>query len=248
MSQGIILAAGLGRRMGDITKATPKSLLKIDGLPIIERNIQFMADAGLERVVLVVGYMKERFSYLEEKYRQANLVLVENEDYETSNTVSSMWAARSFLDRPTFVTTADIYLKENIYEKYPCCGCCYVLRPSAQLGKPEWTATLDINGRIVAVDEHSLQGHSYTGISHWDEKGLRIIRRKLDQLNWSDASQRALYWDALLLDELKSLSVKAEILEDDKEIYEFDDLSDIEKFEGLEGIQVDACRLMSCSG
>lgn len=49
MKQSIILAAGLGSRLKEITKITPKSLIEINEQPILERNIEFMIEAGIKK-------------------------------------------------------------------------------------------------------------------------------------------------------------------------------------------------------
>lgn len=116
MKQGIILAAGLGSRLRNITKNTPKSLIQINKKPIIEKNIEYMIEAGVDRIIVVIGYMREKFEYLEKKYENANLVLVYNEDFDSSNTVSSMFCAKKYLDCETYITTADILLRENLFK------------------------------------------------------------------------------------------------------------------------------------
>ena len=161
MKQGIILAAGLGSRLPEITVKTPKSLIRVDSKPILERNIEFMFQAGLDRVILVLGYKKDKFSYLKEKYGD-RIILVVNEEFESTNTVSSMNCASSYFTCDSFVTTADIYLKINPFEKYSADYSFYLLRPFLSFQKPDWVAMLDERKRFLSVDVHSTQGYSYT--------------------------------------------------------------------------------------
>ena len=77
MKQVIVMAAGLGSRLKELTKETPKPLLKVNGKPMLETNIEYMIDAGIDRVVIIVGYLKEKFVYLKEKYQgQIEIVFV----------------------------------------------------------------------------------------------------------------------------------------------------------------------------
>ena len=226
MRQGIILAAGLGTRLSEITVKTPKSLIRINSKPILERNIEFMFEAGLERVIIVLGYMKSKFEYLQEKYGK-KIILVENAEYASSNTVSSMYCASRFFTCDSFVTTADIYLKTNPFQKYIADYSFYLLRPYLSLQKPDWVAVLDDDNRFISVDKHSTEGYSYTGISYWKYKDLLYIKEKLQSIEWNDESQRKQYWDELHIHDYESFVLHAIILESNDEVFEFDDMDDI---------------------
>ena len=80
----IILAAGLGSRFKDITKKEHKSLLKIGGKPNLERTIEYLTDAKVEKIIIVVGYLKEKFDYLKEKYGDI-IEFVYNDKYREYN-------------------------------------------------------------------------------------------------------------------------------------------------------------------
>lgn len=228
MKQGIILAAGLGTRLPEITVKTPKSLIRVNSKPIVERNIEFMFEAGLERVILVLGYMKNKFEYLQEKYGK-RIILVENKEYASSNTVSSMNCASRYFTCDSFVTTADIYLQTNPFQKYMADYSFYLLRPYLSFQKPDWVAMLDDDNRFIAVDTHSSEGYSYTGISFWKYRDLLYIKKKLQAIKWNDDCQRKQYWDELLLNDFDEIAVHARILESNDEVYEFDDMGDVDQ-------------------
>lgn len=230
MKQSIIFAAGLGSRLKEITKITPKSLIEINGQPILERNIEFMIEAGIERIIIVVGYMKEKFFYLKEKYPNVNIEFVINDKYKEFNTIYSMYLAKDYLNEDSFITTADIYLKSNLFLKYHEEDYSFYLLKNSkkQLEKEEWTATLNEKNKIVRVNLHSYSGHTYTGISCWKAKDLSILRNKLENINWSSENIKQSYWDELMLDEIGRIDLFAKILENDDEIYEVDDMNDLE--------------------
>ena len=238
MEQGIILAAGLGSRLKEITKVTPKSLLRVNEQPLLERNIEFMIEAGFKRVILVTGYMSERFQYLKEKYADIDLIILFNEDYASSNTVSSLFRVKDLFDFDSYITTADIYLRVNPFTKYKGNENFYILRPAAYFEKPDWIAELNEEKQFISVDVKGQEGYSYTGCSHWTKEGLQFIKEKLENIDWENKNERNMYWDELLLPYFSNFKLYAKILEDNTEIYEFDDLGDIHMFEKEQGVKV----------
>jgi len=92
--RAILLAAGMGTRLRPITNETPKSLIKINGEPLLERQIRFLREIGIEEIIVVTGYLYEKFEYLKDKF---NVKLVHNEKYETYNNIYTMYLVRDFL-------------------------------------------------------------------------------------------------------------------------------------------------------
>lgn len=114
VDNAIILAAGLSSRFVPLNFEKPKSLLKVKGEILIERQIEQLIEAGIEEIIIVVGHMKEQFEYLSDKY---GIILVESTEYKERNNHSSIFAARQYL-KNTIVTSSDLYFSENIFEKY----------------------------------------------------------------------------------------------------------------------------------
>ena len=65
----IIIAAGMGTRLNPLTLSIPKPLVKRFGKPMIEKNIEYLLQEGIEEIVIVTGYMKDMFEYLRDKYK-----------------------------------------------------------------------------------------------------------------------------------------------------------------------------------
>ena len=83
----IILAAGFGMRMVPINVEVPKGILEIKGEPLIERLIKQLHEVGVFNIDIVVGFMKEQYEYLIDKY---DVNLVYNKDYMTKNNLFSL--------------------------------------------------------------------------------------------------------------------------------------------------------------
>ena len=102
--QAIILAAGIGKRLKDVTEGMPKCLLKIGGRTILERQLDALS--GFD-VVMVVGYKADMLKKL-----YPNLKFVYNPDYETTNTIHSLGLALNGKD--TFVLNGDVIFDKKI--------------------------------------------------------------------------------------------------------------------------------------
>jgi len=114
IKNAVILAAGVSSRFVPLCFETPKALLEVKGEVMIERQIRQLREKGITEIVIVVGHMKEKFYYLQEKY---GVRLVETDTYKVRNNHASVYAAREYLGN-TIITSADLYFNENIFQKY----------------------------------------------------------------------------------------------------------------------------------
>ena len=65
--RAILLAAGMGTRLRPLTLDTPKSLVKVNGRPMLETQIEFLREKGISEIIVVTGYLSEKFEYLKDK-------------------------------------------------------------------------------------------------------------------------------------------------------------------------------------
>ncbi len=84
----VIMAAGLSSRFAPISYERPKGTLKVRGEILVERQIRQLHEAGITNIALVVGYKKEYFFYLADKY---GVDIVVNREYATRNNNGSLW-------------------------------------------------------------------------------------------------------------------------------------------------------------
>ena len=89
------MAAGVGKRMRPVTLQTPKPLVKVNGIRMIDTVIRGLHDNGIFEIYVVVGYKKEQFYNLPNEY--PGLVLIENPYYATCNNISSLYVARNYI-------------------------------------------------------------------------------------------------------------------------------------------------------
>lgn len=104
--KAIILAAGLGTRLRPMTENTPKALVQVNQKPLVEYQIEFLKERGIDDIIIVVGYLKEQFDYLKEKY---GVRLVFNDKYADYNNFYSLYLVKEELAN-SYVIDADNYL------------------------------------------------------------------------------------------------------------------------------------------
>lgn len=106
----IILAAGKSNRLAPFTYEKPKGMFIVKNEVLIERQIEQLIEAGVNEIYVVVGYMKEKFFYLEQKYPQVTLLV--NNKYGKLGNIYSLYVARQYL-KNTFICCCDHYFIEN---------------------------------------------------------------------------------------------------------------------------------------
>ena len=81
----VFIAAGMGTRIGNIVKDSPKSFLEIDGKKIIEHHLDNINNLGIKKAIFVVGYQKEQFyNHIGYKYKNVEVEYVDSPDYATT--------------------------------------------------------------------------------------------------------------------------------------------------------------------
>ena len=108
-----ILAAGYGLRMVPINTEEPKGLLEVNSEPLIERIIKQLHEVDITDISIVVGFMKEHYEYLIDKY-DVNLIV--NTHYSTRNNVYSLYLAKDRL-KNSYVIPCDVWFKNNPFSK-----------------------------------------------------------------------------------------------------------------------------------
>ena len=158
----LIIAAGFGSRFVPLTFETPKGLLEVFGERMIERQICQLHEVGITDITIVVGYLKEKFEYLIDRY---GVRLLYNPEYETKNTLATIYRAKDVLKgRNMYILSSDNWLRENMYHRYEC-GAWY--SASFQKGETaEWCLSFNKKGRITGVqvggtDQWFMYGPAY---------------------------------------------------------------------------------------
>lgn len=109
----LILAAGRGTRIAELTGGSPKSFLELGGRKIIEHQIDCVERAHLGEIVVVTGYEAE---YVEASLRDRSVVFERNPFYERCNVLGSVWFGRHHLSSGFYFMHADTFFECGIFE------------------------------------------------------------------------------------------------------------------------------------
>ena len=109
----VILAAGLGSRLGNITKNIPKCLLEINEQSIIERQIEILKNNNISNIIVVVGFKKNMI--IERLNNQVEFVI--NDEYDSTNSSYSLWCARDYLKNGWIHLNCDLLFEEEILQR-----------------------------------------------------------------------------------------------------------------------------------
>ena len=91
---GVILAAGMAKRLRPLTDTMPKCLLKVGGRTLLERTVDAMHQAGITEFVVVTGYRGDMIrEFLMAHFQQFSFHFLHNADYEHNNNIYSLWMA-----------------------------------------------------------------------------------------------------------------------------------------------------------
>ncbi|MBI4079795.1 nucleotidyltransferase family protein [Candidatus Kaiserbacteria bacterium] len=154
--QCVILAAGRGTRMDELTTATPKPMLPIAGKPLLEYKIEALPE-GFDEVILIVGYLKDVIKrHFGSRYGDKTVRYVEQS--ELNGTAGALWAAKDLLhDRFLVMMGDDIYAREDIEACVEKENAWVLLVQELPEMHRAGYVSLDEEGRISGIVESSIE-------------------------------------------------------------------------------------------
>lgn len=114
VNNAIIMAAGYSARCMPLSNVMPKGLFKIKGEILIEREIRQLIEAGIKEIIVVTGFLAEKFDYLKEKY---GVIIIHNEDFDKYNNMASLHIAQEYINN-SYILCSDNYYEANVFHKY----------------------------------------------------------------------------------------------------------------------------------
>ena len=116
--QAIILAAGMGKRLGDLTKDNTKCMVKVNGVPLIDRLLTQLSRFSLVKVIIVIGYEGKKLrDYIGQEYKGLAIEYIENSIYNTTNNIYSLSLAKQQLQEDdTLLIESDLIFEDSLFD------------------------------------------------------------------------------------------------------------------------------------
>ena len=224
VKRAVFLAAGFGSRLVPVTLNTPKPLVRVKGVRMIDTLLDAVVKAGIEEVYIVRGYLAEQFDQLLYKYPMIRFL--ENPIYNEANNISSALCARHLLQN-AYVLEADLVLyNPELITKYQF--------TSNYLGVPvEVTDDWCFKLKNKIISKMSIGGtncyHMY-GISYWNAADGAKLYNDIEKVYHMPGGKER-YWDQVALEyciEDYQIEVRPCTFDD---IIEIDSYSDLKKLD-----------------
>lgn len=215
----------MGTRIRPISENTPKPLIPVKGTPMIETNIKSLIEAGVEEIIIAVGYKKEKYLYLKEKYD--NISFVENKEYTSKNTISSFYAAKEYLrDKNCYISESDLYIAAPSLTKGEMDKSRYLLR-KVEPQNYEWGFHLEgdkIKKVVRPVEDVYLDHHMY-GVAYWMSEDINKLIDAIEEAYKHPGHEQKAYDEIAneIFDEIDMGYIEVE----NGQIYEVDALEDL---------------------
>ena len=185
----VILAAGFGSRLVPVTLDRPKPLIRVNGVRIIDTVIDALLDAGVGDITVVRGYKKECFDELLEKY--PFLRFVDNDLYDSTNSISSARAALEHIRDGCYICEADLLVSSpEVIRKYHT--------SSDYLGSfaretDDWSLE-EKDGWAVNYKKGNTQCFNCYGISYWTPEDCDKLREDIESV-WNEPGGRDVFYE-----------------------------------------------------
>ena len=224
VDNAIIMAAGYSARCMPLSNVMPKGLFKIKGEILIEKEIEQLLEAGITEIIVVTGFMSDKFEYLKDKY---GVILVNNKDYDKYNNMASLYEAREYM-KNSYILCSDNYYEENVFHKYvfdSYYSCIY-----SQGYCDEFCVTsVDDEGYITGIHRGGSKAWYTIGDAFFNaEFSSKFCKFMIDE--WDNLQTRNMLMDDFHIKHIRDLKLQ-KVERPGKTILEFDTLEEIKEYD-----------------
>lgn len=179
----VILAAGRGSRLGELTEDIPKALLEVAGRTLLQRQLEVLRSLKIAPVYILTGFAREKF----EVYLSDDVIEIFNERWISANNLVTLATAGEILDNGFLLLNADVLFQPLILERLlanPAPNVLVVDREK-KLGEEEMKVSLDGDGKITDISKTIPQQRAdgeYIGIARFDAMGAKSLRSAMSEI------------------------------------------------------------------
>lgn len=194
IKRAIIMAAGIGKRMQPVTLKTPKPMVKINGMRMIDTVIQAIQANGITEIYIVVGYLKEQFKVLVDEY--PGVTLIDNPYYDTCNNIASLYVARDYIENAIILDGDQIIYNDSILEpNFERSGYNAVWTDEPT---DEWLMTVEDGIVTHCSRTGGNRGWQLYSISRWSVEDGKKLKHHLE-IEFDKKQNRQIYWDDVVM-------------------------------------------------
>ena len=224
VDNAIIMAAGRSKRCMPLSNYLPKGLFEIKGDTMVERQIKQLHDAGVKEIVLVVGYLKEKYYEMAKNY--PGLIVIDNEEWAEKNNISSLYAAKDYI-KNSYICCSDNWFAHNVYRDYVY-DSYYAAKYSDEFINEDCVKAFDENGYMREVKRGGEKSWYIIGEAFW-RKDFSDKFKDYMVKEYYDPEMKYMLWDHFYAKHIDTLNMKIRKT-DDAECKEFDTTEEIIAF------------------
>lgn len=244
--RGIIFAAGMAQRLGELTKELPKCCLPINQFEtILARNLSLMSKYGFEEIIIVTGHAEEKIKKEVRSFTEQiqDIKLVHNEFYKDRNNIYTAYLVRNLINENTLIFNSDIVFDEKILAKAveemkSNKDSFMIIDNHKRLVDEDMKVLLDESRRIIRINKHLDNEKSfgeYIGILRLSQHDVEAFANSLEHMIYEEIYHKY-YEDAL--DRIATELTLRVISTDGHEWTEIDFVEDYEKAKNLECVKL----------
>lgn len=237
--QAVLLAAGMGKRLKELTQNNTKCMVKVNGVTLVERLLRILDRKQLTKIVIVVGYEgKKLIDYIETLSIQTPIVYIDNPIYDTTNNIYSLALAKQYLiEEDTLLFESDLIFDESLVD-------CLIEDTRETLALVDkYESWMDGTCMVLDAEDNIVDfiPGKYLDFGHTDEYYKTVNIYKLSShfsantyVPFLEAYKKAMgvneYYESVikLIAMLDTKEIKAKRLEPDQRWYEIDDVQDLD--------------------
>lgn len=224
VKNAIIMAAGMSSRFMPISLEKPKGMMAVKDEILIERQIKQLRDARIENIILVLGYKKEAFFYLEDKM---NVKIIINPMYNIKNNIETLYLAREYIGN-SYICSSDNYFTENVFDEYVYQS--YYASIHVKEKTNEWYMIPDSHFNIRKVRKSGEDGYIMLGHAYWDTEFSKTFLELIMKHHETGDYDKCL-WEDMLADNIARLPSMHIKEYPENVIHEFDSLDELRCFD-----------------